>query len=103
MLSQAVAHAGLDGLFEAVLSVDAIHIYKTAPEAYRLATQALGLLPEAISFQSSNAWDIAGATRFGFRTVWINRTGQPGEYPDLPPAHVLDSLAALVDLDRGTA
>lgn len=99
MLADAVLHAGLDGLFDAVLSVDGIARFKTAPEAYALAGAAFGLTPPSVSFQSSNGWDIAGATGFGFRTVWINRAGLPPEYPDLAPAHVLPSLSGLVDLD----
>ena len=38
-----------------------------------------------ISFQSSSGWDIAGAKAFGFRCVWVNRTGAADEYPDLAP------------------
>ena len=57
------------------------------------------VFPEAVSFQSSNRWDIAGATAYGFRTVWINRGGQPDEYHDLPPAAVLPSTEGLLTLD----
>lgn len=54
------------------------------------------LYPGAVSFQSSNRWDIAGATKFGFRTVWINRSNQPEEYRDFPPALILPTLESLV-------
>jgi 2-haloacid dehalogenase len=50
-----------------------------------------------VSFQSSNRWDIAGAQKFGFRTVWINRAGQPDEYDDHPPDVILPSLHGLLD------
>jgi len=60
-----------------------------------MATTHFRVFPEAISFQSSNRWDVAGATAFGFRTVWINRAGNPDEYTDQPPAIVLSSLAGL--------
>ncbi|HEY8579261.1 MAG TPA: haloacid dehalogenase type II [Beijerinckiaceae bacterium] len=98
MLQAAVTAAGFDALFDAVLSVDAIGVYKTAPAAYAMATERFGVPPSAVSFQSSNRWDVMGATRFGFRCVWVNRTDQPDEYPDLAPAHVvrtLDGLPAL--------
>jgi len=58
------------------------------------------LYPDAVSFQSSNRWDVAGATRFGFRTVWINRTGQPDEYQDLKPGLILPSLEGLLSDNR---
>ncbi len=49
-----------------------------------------------MSFQSSNRWDVAGAAKAGFRTVWINRSNQPDEYRDLPPGLILPSLEGLV-------
>ena len=95
MLENAMRSAGLAGLIDACLSVDSVKIFKTAPEAYQLAADHFGVSPRAISFQSSNRWDIAGAARFGFETVWVNRTGQPDEYADLPPGRILASLADL--------
>ena len=96
MLNDAVSSAGLERVFDAVLSIDSVRRFKTAPEAYGLVEQSLGVRPASVSFQSSNRWDIAGASRFGFRTVWINRTHQPDEYPDLPPAAVLPDLEGLL-------
>lgn len=95
MLDTAVASAGIGDLLDAVISVDALQVYKTAAQVYDLVGERLGVPPEAVSFQSSNRWDIAGATAYGFRTVWINRTGQPDEYPDLPPVAVMSSLEGL--------
>ena len=95
MLEAAVAAAGLAGLLDAVLSVDALRVYKTDPRAYALVTQRFGVEPGEIAFQSSNRWDVAGATRFGFAATWINRAGAPDEYADLPPQRVVRSLAEL--------
>lgn len=92
MLDAAVAAAGLGGAFDAVLSVDGLRTYKTAPAVYDLVEERFGVYPEAVSFQSSNRWDIAGAAAKGFRCVWINRTGAPDEYADLAPAAMLASL-----------
>ena len=61
-----------------------------------MVTAAWGVNVDSVSFQSSNRWDIAGASKFGFRTVWINRSGQPDEYPDLPPSVVLPALDGLL-------
>ncbi|PWL19709.1 haloacid dehalogenase type II [Falsochrobactrum shanghaiense] len=95
MLEAAVRSAALDVLLDDVISVDAVKRYKTAPAAYELVTLQWRLYPSAISFQSSNRWDVAGAARFGMRPVWINRTGQPDEYKQFPPALILPSLALL--------
>ena len=100
MLADAVKAAGLADCLDAILSVDALRTYKTAPAVYQMACDHFGVGAQAISFQSSNNWDIAGAKRFGFRPVWINRTGQPAEYVDCAPAAVLkslDGIATVVD------
>ncbi|MDE2048910.1 MAG: haloacid dehalogenase type II, partial [Betaproteobacteria bacterium] len=57
MLDAAVRSAGLDGLIDPLLSVDAVGKFKTAPEAYALGPAALGLPAASILFVSSNCWD----------------------------------------------
>ncbi|MBV8566618.1 MAG: haloacid dehalogenase type II [Methylobacteriaceae bacterium] len=96
MLNVAVRSASLGEYLDAILSVDGIHIYKTDPRAYRLVTDRFQCGREAVSFQSSNRWDVAGAATFGFRAVWINRSGAPDEYLDAPPALVVSGLADLI-------
>ena len=50
---------------------------------YDLVTTHFRLYPDAVSFQSSNRWDIAGATAFGFHVVMLeearNRPPPPFE------------------------
>lgn len=96
MLEAAVRSAALDHVLDDVFSVDAVRRFKSDPSVYDMVTTAWRLYPDAISFQSSNRWDVAGATRFGFRTVWINRSGQPEEYRDLRPSLILPSLEGLL-------
>ncbi len=98
MLEAAVAAAGLEGSFDAILSVDTIQAYKTDKRVYDLVTTHFRVYPDAVSFQSSNRWDVAGATAYGFRAVWINRSGAPDEYADMAPAAVLPSLEGLLRL-----
>jgi 2-haloacid dehalogenase len=98
MLQEALAASGLARFFETVLSVDEIGVFKTDPRAYALVETHMGVTPDRVSFQSSNRWDIAGAVRFGFRTIWINRAKMPDEYPDLAPAAEVSSLMGLLDL-----
>src|SRR4029079_11025348 len=96
MLDDVVRSAGLENVFDAVLSVTAAGIFKPAPAVYTLATRHFACQPGDISFQSSNRWDIAGAKAFGFHCVWINRIGAPDEYPDLRPDRVVRDLRALL-------
>ncbi len=80
MLAEAVAAAGIERLLDAVLSVDAIGVYKPDPRVYRLAEDQFGLTAGEMAFFSSNPWDAFGAREFGFRVFWVNRGGQPDEY-----------------------
>lgn len=95
MLAAAVAAAEIE--LDAVLSVDAIGIFKPRPEVYRLASDHLQLAAPDIVFVSSNRWDVMGAEGVGFRTAWVNRTNMPEEYGPAPNA-VFTSLAGLISL-----
>ena len=97
MLEAAVRSAALETVIDEVFSVDSLQRFKTEPTVYEMVTTAWRLYPSKISFQSSNRWDVAGAAQFGFRTVWINRAGQPDEYFDLKPELILPSLEGLVN------
>ena len=96
MLETATRAAGLTDLFDAVISIDSLRLYKPKPAVYGLIGKRFGATPDAVSFQSSNRWDIAGAKAFGFHATWVNRAGKPDEYLDLPPDRVITTLEALL-------
>ncbi len=99
MLGAAVSAARLGGLFDAVLSVEEVGVYKPHPKVYQLAVDRLDAPASAIAFQSSNAWDAHAASAFGMQVVWCNRTGQRRErLPGAPDREVksLSELPALV-------
>jgi 2-haloacid dehalogenase len=97
MLASAVEAANVAGDLDAVLSVDAIRIYKPRPEVYALVTARFQLAPRDVIFVSSNRWDVMGAAAFGFRTAWINRAGMAEEY-DPAPDVVRRDLAGLASI-----
>ncbi len=98
MLAAAVDHAGLAGLFDAVLSVEAVGVFKPHPKVYALASERLNLPAERLCFLSSNGWDAWSAKASGLRVLWVNRTGQPPErLPEQPDGELRD-LAALPGL-----
>lgn len=100
MLTAAVAAAGIAGLFDAVLSVDAARCYKPRPEVYALVTGALAVATADIAFVSSNRWDVMGAVAFGFNAFWVNRARMPEEYPEQAPLREIADLAALPRADH---
>lgn len=95
MLASAVAGAGLDGVLDAVISVDEVGTFKPDTRVYQRALDRLGVPAEAIAFQSSNAWDAHAASAFGMRVVWCNRYGQRRERLPGAPEHEIRSLAEL--------
>jgi 2-haloacid dehalogenase len=98
MLEAAVKAARLDRFFEALLSVDAVSVYKPDPRVYRMATQHFVAAPSDLAFVSANAWDVAGASTFGLRAFWVNRMAQQAEpLPGAPEAEI-PSLGVLPQL-----
>ena len=95
MLEAAVGNAQLQGMFEAVLSVESVGVYKPDPRVYQMAVEQLTLLRENILFLSSNGWDVSGAKSFGFHTFWINRAGAPVERLGNEPDAILKDLVDL--------
>ena len=79
MLAQGVRAAGIDGLLDAVLSVESVGVFKPDPRVYGLAVERFGAA-DRIAFVSSNPWDAFGAREFGFRVFRCNRAGLPDEY-----------------------
>lgn len=95
MLAELAANAGLSELFDEVLSVEAVRVYKPQSSVYQLARDRFGVPANRICFVSSNGWDAYSAQAFGFRVVWCNRLKQaPERIPERPEAEIL-SLAEL--------
>jgi 2-haloacid dehalogenase len=104
MLEALVKRSNLEAMFDAVLSADAVGVFKTHPKVYQYALRSLGLPASAIAFQSSNAWDAHGASDFGMRVVWCNRYGQRRERLPGSPDFEIRTLAELPALlGRGPA
>ena len=100
MLESAVRTAGVEKLFDAVLSVEDVGIYKPSRRVYRHAMQKLQLQDApSICFVSANSWDAQAAAQFGFQAVRVNRFGLADDrIPGKPAALIADlgSLAALI-------
>ncbi|QQA43485.1 haloacid dehalogenase type II [Pelagovum pacificum] len=97
MLSTAVRSAGIEGSLDHVLSVESVGVYKPHPSVYALVTDSFGCTRDDVLFVSSNGWDIAGASAFGFRTLWVNRTGQPQDRLFAGPNATAPDLTSMED------
>ena len=97
MLQRVVENSGLEGVFSHLISVDEVRAYKPSPAAYQLAVGKMGVEKRDIGFVSSNFFDIAGATVFGFKTIWLNRAGNTPDELGVAPNVTLKSLTDLVE------
>ncbi|RJX34149.1 MAG: haloacid dehalogenase type II [Oxalobacter sp.] len=97
MLASAVNNSRLAQLFDAILSVEEVGIFKPHPSVYQLAMDRLSVTQEEVCFISSNGWDAFSAKAFGFRVIWCNRLSQVKErIPEAPDGEIRD-LSALPD------
>ena len=96
MLDSVVRHAGLDKIFEHVLSVEEVGIYKPSRRVYRLAMQKFHIQDApSICFVSANTWDAQAAAQFGFQVVRIARAPKRD---DNIPGKVARVIAGLGEL-----
>ncbi len=100
MLSGAVKSAGLKAHFDAVLSVEDVGIFKPDPRIYQMVCDRFSCQPAEVLFVSSNGWDVAGAAKFGFQTVWVNRAGEPVDRLPWVPKNILKTLHSIPGLAK---
>lgn len=100
MLDTGLRNAGLQDLFEAVISTDRARSFKPDPRAYQLGVDQLQLDRTQILFAAFAGWDVAGARWFGYPTCWVNRLDSPPERLGADADFTVPNLAALVDTLR---
>ncbi|OLO04087.1 haloacid dehalogenase type II [Salinicola socius] len=69
-------HVGLEGHFDAILSVESVERYKPAPEPYRHAARHWGVDTRELVMIAAHGWDLIGANAAGMRTGFIARPGR---------------------------
>jgi 2-haloacid dehalogenase len=102
MLATIAENTGLAPAIDQIVSVDSVHLFKTAPQTYHLLVEVFALERTEILFVSSNAWDALGATWFGLDVFWVNRLDHPFEEIGEPPRYQGTSLNGLLSLFDGS-
>ena len=93
MLVKALDAAGISEWFDELLSVDVLKCYKPTPAVYQLIPERFDCKPSDVTFFSSNNWDVSGAGAFGFKTIWVNRTGVPWDNLPGKPDIIVNSIS----------
>lgn len=95
MLEAAARSAGIDGLLDAILSVEDVGVFKPHRSVYAMVGTRFATDPAEVAFVSSNGWDACAAAAFGFHAIWVNRDGAPMDRLHGRPAQILSDLAGL--------
>ena len=98
MLDGAVTSAGIGDVLDVSLSVQSVGIFKPDARVYDMVGDHFGCAKNEVLFVSSNGWDAAAATGYGFTTVWVNRAGEPMDRLPWTPKHELRDLTGIPQL-----
>lgn len=98
MLQGAVASADIKAVLDDILSVESVGVFKPNARVYDLVAKRFGCDKDEVLFVSSNGWDAACATGYGFTTAWVNRGGDPVDRLPWRPAHILSDLTGIPEL-----
>ena len=98
MLDAAIASAGIAPQLDAILSVETVGVFKPHARVYDLVGTQFGCAKDQVLFVSSNGWDAAGAAGYVFRTIWVNRAGDPPDRLYAQPHHTLRDLVTIAEL-----
>jgi len=98
MLEGAVESAGIEMLLDAVLSVESVGVFKPHRSVYDMVGERFGCRPDEVLFVSSNGWDAAAASGYGFYTAWVNRAGVPMDRLPWKPQAVMPDLTGIAEL-----
>lgn len=104
VIEDQLRNVGLDGYFEAAISVDEIGLFKPHPATYEHAAARLGTSVAGLRLVAAHDWDVIGALRAGARAAYVARnapiTVLGNEGPDIVGADmgdIADRIIALAD------
>jgi len=101
MLRSNAQHAGIEDLFDELLSTEVNATYKPDPRAYALGMEHLNLAKDEILFVAFGGWDAYGAKNFGYPTYWVNRFALPVEKLGIEADNTSNSLDGVVSFVLG--
>jgi HAD superfamily hydrolase (TIGR01509 family) len=86
---------GIRDAFDVVITSASAGFYKSRAELYVHAAELLGATPERmVHVGDSFRFDVAGASRAGMGTVWLQGDGSKSDDPSISPDLVLTTLVA---------
>jgi len=96
-LRQQMASSGLAELFDQLLSVEEVGLYKPHREVYLWAAQRMGAKAEVCLMAAAHDWDVMGAAWAGLQTAFIARSEQRYPVEEPAPTHVASGIEDLAE------
>ena len=98
LLKQLVSGNNLESIFDDVLSIEEVKIYKPHPNVYNIPIKKYQIEKKQFAYLSSNTWDVSAAGNFGFNAVWVNRNKNIFDNLDYKPITEINNLSDLNNL-----
>jgi len=95
LLDELVNSNDLESIFDDVLSVEEVRIYKPHPNVYNIPIKKYQIEKNQFAYLSSNTWDVSAAGNFGFNAVWVNRNKNIFDNLDYKPLTEINKLSDL--------
>ncbi len=94
-----ISKSPLSGLFNTIVVSCDVGYMKPHQEIFSIAMKKLDVEPESsIMVGDLLRADVIGAQRAGMTAVWLNREGQPNDYPSVKPDFEISDLNQLHDI-----
>ena len=98
LLKELVSSNNLESIFDDVLSIEEVKIYKPHPNVYNIPIKKYQIEKNQFAYLSSNTWDVSAAGNFGFNAVWVNRNKNIFDNLDYKPITEINNLGDLINL-----
>jgi 2-haloacid dehalogenase len=98
LLKELVSSNNLESIFDDVLSIEEVKIYKPHPNVYNIPIKKYQIEKNQFAYLSSNTWDVSAAGNFGFNAVWVNRNNNIFDNLDYKPITEINNLSYLNNL-----
>lgn len=67
-------HAGINSLFDDIVSTEDVHMFKPGPDVYNHFTKTSGAVISDTWLISGNSFDVMGARACGWNAAWVQRS-----------------------------
>ncbi len=98
LLKELVSSNNLESIFDDVLSIEEVKIYKPHPNVYNIPVKKYQIEKNKFAYLSANTWDVSAAGNFGFNAVWVNRNKNIFDNLDYKPITEINNLGDLINL-----